>query len=89
MRVPNLTGNEFEQLLLSQDVAPTRARKLNQELMAMQGVSAPLKELGRPRRPGRRRGAPDAPGPYPLQDLGQLRLLPGMDRNSIGACDPC
>ena len=80
MRVPNLPGNEFEQLLLSQDVEPTRARRLNQELMAMQGVTAPLKELGTT--PAAQDGgeAPAMPpGLYPLQDLGQLKLLPGMD----------
>jgi general secretion pathway protein K len=80
MRVPNLPGNEFEQLLLSQGVAPTRARKLNQELMGMQGVSAPLKELGTtPTAQDGGEAPPMPPGLYPLQDLGQLRLLPGMD----------
>ena len=80
MRVPNLPGNEFERVLLSQDVEPTRARKLNQELMAMQGVSPALKELGTT--PAAQDGgeAPPMPtGLYPLQDLEQLRLLPGMD----------
>jgi general secretion pathway protein K len=80
MRVPNTPGNEFEKLLLSQDVEPTRARRLNQELMAMQGVSAPLKELGTtPAAEDGGEAPPLAAGRYPLQDLGQLRLLPGMD----------
>ncbi len=80
MRVPNQPGGEFEQLLLSQGVEPTRARKLNQELMAMQGVSAPLRELGANSAAEDGGEAPPLPaGRYPLQDLGQLKLLPGMD----------
>jgi general secretion pathway protein K len=75
MRVPDLADNDFEQLLLTLGVEPNRARKLALELMAVQGSSPGIRALGEE---GGERAQP-APGKYPLQDLGQLKLLPGMD----------
>lgn len=80
MRVPVLPGNEFERLLLSQGVAPTLARKLNQDLMALQGIATPMRDLGDAVPVGSDgKVAASPPGRYPLQDLGELRLLPDMD----------
>ncbi len=75
MRVPDQPGNNFERLLLSLDVEPTRARKLALELMALQGVTPMLRDVGA----ASEDRAAKAPGLYPLQDLGQLKLLPSMD----------
>jgi type II secretory pathway component PulK len=87
MRVPDSESDDFERLLLALEVEPTRARKLTAELMALQGASPVIRALGEQgarstaSSPGPQSEAAPAPPPglYPLQDLGQLRLLPSMD----------
>jgi general secretion pathway protein K len=75
LRVPDhQPGGTFERLLQGLGVDPSRARQLTQELMQLQGAERGMRALGE--------GAAAAlPGRYPLQDLGQLRLLPSMDSN--------
>jgi len=75
MRVPDQDGAEFEQLLQGLDVAPDRARRLTRELLELQGSRVQTRALGEA---DRAQASPDG-GLYPLQDLGQLRLLPTMD----------
>ncbi len=75
MRVPEYEGGDFERLLVALDVPPTRARQITLELMDLQGSSARMRDLGE--RSGK--GVAPARGLYPLQDLGELSLLPGMD----------
>ncbi|NJD31539.1 MAG: general secretion pathway protein GspK [Gammaproteobacteria bacterium] len=75
MRIPDQQGGDFERLLAALGVEPTRARKLTLELMAMQGVNQDLRTLGNA---GDATMKP-APGLFPLQYVGQLRLLPDLD----------
>jgi hypothetical protein len=75
MRVPLLDSRNFESMLHSLGVEPGRARALGRELMALQGAVPVQRALGE--EVARQRNV--APGKYPLQDLGELRLLPSMD----------
>ena len=75
MRVPDQDGADFEQLLLGLEVAPDRARRLTRELMELQGSQVQTRALGE----ADPAAASPGGGLYPLQDLSQLRLLPGMD----------
>jgi len=75
MRVPLLDSRDFESMLHSLGVAPDRAKALGRELMSMQGAVPVQRALGEE---VARQGNP-APSKYPLQDLGELRLLPSMD----------
>ena len=75
LRVFDQAGTGFENLLLGLGVAPDRARRLDQELMELQGVGMRTRALGE----SDGTQAQSAPGRFPLQDLSQLRLLPGMD----------
>jgi general secretion pathway protein K len=75
MRVPDQDGADFEQLLLGLEVAPDRARRLTGELLELQGSRVQTRALGE----ADRAVASSGGGLFPLQDLSQLRLLPGMD----------
>jgi general secretion pathway protein K len=75
MRVPLLDSRNFESLLHSLGVEPDRAKALGRELMTLQGTVPVQRALGEE---VARQGTV-APGKYPLQDLGELRLLPSMD----------
>lgn len=76
MRLPDQPNDLFEQLLLALDVEPTRARRLALDLMAAQGTTSALPELGE-----EREATPAGPAArFPFQDLAQLEQLPGMDR---------
>jgi general secretion pathway protein K len=75
LRVPERDGAAFERLLLSLGVEPNRARKLVLELMSLQGSASGVGVAGL-QGSGE---AVSAPARYPLQELGQLRLLPDMD----------
>ena len=75
MRVPDQDGADFEQLLLGLEVAPDRARRLTRELMELQGSQVQTRALGE----ADPAAASPGGGLYPLQDLSQLRLLPGLD----------
>jgi general secretion pathway protein K len=84
MRVPLLDSRDFESMLRSLGVAPDRAKSLGRELMSMQGAVPVQRALGEE---VARTGNP-APGRYPLQDLGELRLLPSMDEDLYGRLRP-
>jgi len=56
-------------------VAPDRARRLTRELMELQGSQVQTRALGE----ADPAAASPGGGLYPLQDLSQLRLLPGLD----------
>jgi type II secretory pathway component PulK len=58
-------------------VEPDRAKALGRELMTLQGVVPVQRALGEEVA----RQGNVAPGKYPLQDLGELRLLPSMDED--------
>jgi general secretion pathway protein K len=75
MRVPDQDGSEFEQLLVGLEVAPDRARRLTRELMELQGAQVQTRALGE----GGLAAASQGGSLFPLQDIGQLRLLPSMD----------
>jgi type II secretory pathway component PulK len=75
MRVPDLESSAFVRLLMVSGVEPTRARKLDRELMAFQGVTPGLGTQGNPEGGAAR----PVPGLFPLQAVSQLRLLPDMD----------
>jgi general secretion pathway protein K len=83
-RVPLYGAGEFEDILAGLGVAPGRARQLGVQLMALQGVSSGLRELGddAPER------ASAAARGYPLQDLAELRLLPDMDEELYARLRP-
>lgn len=75
MRVPERQAGEFERLLLALDVAPGRARRLDRQLLELQGSTVATRALGEPQAADAGAGR----AAYPLQDLSQLRLLPDMD----------
>lgn len=83
MRVPDQDTTEFERLLLGLGVEPGRADRLGRELLELQGAAVSTRALGEPR-------AAVAPGGglFPMQDLGQLRLLPDMDDELYGRLRP-
>ena len=84
MRVPDQDGADFEQLLLGLEVAPDRARRLTRELMELQGSRVQTRALGE----ADGSALPQEGGLFPLQDLGQLRLLPGMDSELFARLRP-
>ena len=75
LRVPDQGGADFEQLLQGLEVAPDRARRLTRELLEMQGSQVQTRTLGEADGSALAQGG----GLFPLQDIGQLRLLPSMD----------
>lgn len=77
MRVPWLETEDFEALLRELGVNPGRARSLGTELMILQGTTPRRRTLGETT--VATDGSKEPSGKYPLQDIGELRLLPGMD----------
>lgn len=75
MRVPEQDGAEFEGLLRTLGVEAPRARRIRSELLTLQGASLSMRQLGNTSATGNTSES----ARYPLQDLGQLRLLPSMD----------
>lgn len=75
MRVPERDGAEFEGLLRRLGVEAPRARRIRSELLTLQGAPAGRRQLGSDDAAFN----PSEAARYPLQDLGQLRLLPSMD----------
>ena len=77
MQVPLLHSRDFESMLHSLGVEPDRAKALGRELMTLQGAVPVQRALGEEVA----REGNVAPGRYPLQDVGELRLLPSMDED--------
>jgi len=75
MRVPLLDSRGFEALLHSLGVEPDRAKTLGRELMTLQGTVPAHRVLGEE---AAQEGS-GAAGKYPVQDVGEFRLLPSMD----------
>jgi general secretion pathway protein K len=79
MQVPWLDSREFETLLRDLGVEAGRARALGTELMVLQGTKPRRRTLGAGETAAI--GAAGAPGKFRVQDIGELRLLPGMDED--------
>jgi general secretion pathway protein K len=77
MQVPWLDSRDFEALLIDLGVEPARAKALGTELMVLQGTTPRRRTLGEAGTAAV--GAAEAPGKFRVQDIGELRLLPGMD----------
>jgi general secretion pathway protein K len=77
MRVPWLDSRGFEAVLLDLDVEPGRAKALGTELMVLQGTTPRRRALGEADTAAEDGTA--VPGKFRVQDIGELRLLPGMD----------
>jgi len=77
MQVPWLDSRDFEALLLDLGVEAGRAKALGTELMVLQGTTPRRRTLGEGETAAI--GAAEAPGKFRVQDIGELRLLPGMD----------
>jgi len=84
MQVPLLHSRDFESMLHSLGVEPDRAKLLGRELMTLQGAVPVQRALGEEVA----REGNVAPGRYPLQDVGELRLLPSMDEELYRRLQP-
>jgi len=76
-RVPLYGAREFAEVTMGLGVDPNRARRLGAQLMQIQGVSSRLSTVGE----DLGMEPPELGKGYPIQDLGELRLLPDMDED--------